>query len=388
MSIPKVALVHEWLINIAGSEVVLAEMLKVFPDADLYSVIDFLSDDEKAKLGKSSISTTFIQKLPFARKLYKYYLALMPMAIERLDVSNYDIVITSSHAVAKGVITNPNQLHICMCYSPMRYIWDMQDEYLAVANLDKGLRSWFIKLFFSRLRKWDIASSKRVDKFIAISQFISERIERIYHCPSTIIYPPVELDNFPLEAEKDDYYLALSRMVPYKRMDLIVNTFASLPDKNLVVIGDGPELPKIRDAASGNIKVLGFQSDNIARQYLSRAKALIFAAKEDFGIVLVEAQACGTPVIAFAEGGANEIIVFPDSTDKTAPAPTGIPFQAQTIESLTQAINRFEKSEDLLTPQNCRKNAERFSSDRFRKEFKNFVEECWNESSLKRNSYK
>ncbi len=381
MSDIKVAFVHEWLVNIAGSERVLAEMLKVFPYADVYSVIDYLDSEEKQKLGVTDIKTTFIQRLPFARKLYKYYLTLMPLAIEQLDLGKYDIVISSSHAVAKGVITDPAQLHICMCYSPMRYLWDMQNEYLAASKLTSGFKSWITRFFFHKLRTWDVISANRVDKFIAISKFISWRIQKVYRRNSVVIYPSVDTQNFIMQTEKEDFYLAVSRMVPYKRMDLIVKAFTMMPDKQLVVIGDGPGLKKIKTTATKNITILGFQNDDKVKQYLSKAKAFVFAAKEDFGIALVEAQACGTPVIAYAKGGALEIVKAYGTSDLdfTAEEASGIFFSNQTVESLCETVKKFENIQGAISPENCRKNAERFSAKRFQHEFKQFVDESWKE---------
>jgi glycosyltransferase involved in cell wall biosynthesis len=370
----RIAIVHDWLVTYAGAERVLEQMLECFPEADLFSLVDFVSPAERAFLKGKTVTTSFIQNLPGARRHFRNYLPLLPLAIEQLDLSKYDLVISSSFAVAKGVLTGPDQLHLSYVYSPARYAWDLQNQYLREANLERGLKSWIVRWLLHRFRRWDVASSAGVDSFAAISHFIGRRIVKTYRRDSTVIYPPVDVSSFELTPVKEDYYVTASRMVPYKRIPLIVETFAGMPDRNLVVIGDGPDLKRCRTLAGPNVKLLGWQPGQVLREKLRKARAFIFAAEEDFGIAPLEAQACGTPVIALRKGGACETIKGL-STDK----PTGVFFNDPTTASIRGAIDLFERKVDLITPQNCRDNAVRFSPERFRAEFKDFVRKNWDD---------
>jgi len=365
----RVAIVHEWFVNYAGSERVVEQMLRVLPQAELYALVDFLPPGRRGFIRNKPVTTSYLQKMPLARTRYRSYLALMPHAVEQLDVSGYDLVISSSHAVAKGVLTAPDQLHLCMCYSPIRYAWDLQHEYLRGSGLGRGARGWIAKWVLHYLRLWDVRTAHGVDRFIAISRFIAGRIRKTYGRDATVIYPPVSLDRFPLRHEKEDFYLAVSRMVPYKRMDLIVETFSRhLPRLEVVVIGDGPGLRKVRRIAGPNVTLLGHAPQEVLSDHMQRAKALVFAAKEDFGIVPVEAQSCGTPVIAYGRGGAAETVIDGE---------TGILFDRQTPECLAAAIERFESRSESLDPDRIRSNAERFGEERFRREFAGFVDRAW-----------
>lgn len=367
----RIAVVHDWLTGIAGAEKVLEQILLVFPQADLFSLVDFLPAHQRCSILNKTVQTSFIQKLPFARKKYRGYLPLMPLAVEQFDLGNYELVISSSHAVAKGVLTMPEQLHICYCHSPMRYAWDMHHEYLREANLTKGVKGWFAKGILHRLRQWDQHSSHRVDYFIANSKFIAGRINKSYRRESIVIHPPVDVENFHLCEEKEEFYLTASRMVPYKKIDLIVETFAKMPKRNLIVIGDGPDFNKIQSKASANVTLLGYQPNEILIDYMQRAKAFIFAAKEDFGITPVEAQACGTPVIGLGQGGLLETIQGLEKQNAT-----GCFYHESSQQSLMEAINKFEDNEFRINSKACRENALRFSSERFRKEFKEYVDQC------------
>lgn len=370
----KISIVHEWLLSYAGSEQVSARILNAFPQAKLFSVVDFLTDKQRAFFGGRYAQSTFIQNLPGAHKHYQKYLPLMPLAIEQLDVSDADIVISSSHAVAKGVLTGPDQLHISYVHSPMRYAWDLQHQYLRESGLNKGIKGWITKWLLHKLRMWDYRTANGVDHFIANSQFIARRIKKIYGRDATVIYPPVAVDDFPCVEQKEDFYFTASRMVPYKKMNLIVEAFTKMPDKKLVVIGDGGEYKRIAAIASGhtNITLLGYQPFDVLKSHMQRAKAFVFAAEEDFGITPVEAQACGTPVIAFGKGGALET-VRPLGVD----LPTGLFFAEQTVASVCDAITTFESNRSLFKPSSCRENAERFSEERFTRELTAFVEDKW-----------
>lgn len=364
----KVAIIHEWLASYAGSERVLEQIINMFPEAELFCIVDFLPDGQRQFLKGKQPTTSFIQKLPFAKKEFRIYLPLMPLAVEQFDLSNYDLVISSSHAVAKGVLTGPDQLHISYIHSPMRYAWDMQSQYLENFDLNKGLKSWAAKWILHKMRLWDNRTSNGVDVFVANSQFIAKRIWKVYHREAQVIYPPVDIDAFTLNENKEDFYLTASRMVPYKKIDLIVSAFTQMPDKKLIVIGDGPEYRKIKSLAGNNIVFLGYQSFEILKDYMQRAKAFVFAAEEDFGIIPVEAQACGTPVIAFGKGGVLETV-----NDLEHPSPTGVFFREQSLSSLIAGIKLFEKEGHKISPSNCRENSLRFSCERFIKEFKELV---------------
>jgi glycosyltransferase involved in cell wall biosynthesis len=365
----KIALVHEWLTNYAGSERVLEQMLLVFPEADVFATIDFVPNKERFFLQGKTVNTTFVQKVPFSRKKYRQLLPLALLAVEQHDLSGYDLIISSSHAVAKGVLTGPDQLHLCMCYSPIRYAWDLQHQYLAETGLDKGLKGYIAKWLLHKIRLWDLRTANGVDAFMAISCFIARRIWKVYRRESEVIYPPVDVHSFDFCEIKEDFYVTASRMVPYKRIDIIVEAFSKLPEKQLIVIGDGPDFIKTQQKTLPNIKMMGYQRTEIMKDYMQRAKAFIFAAEEDFGIAPLEAQACGTPVIAYGKGGALETI-----RGLGHAAPTGLFFSEQTADAVVDAVKHFELVQNKITPQACRDNALRFSPERFRDEFKGFVD--------------
>ena len=365
----KTAIVHDWLVTYAGAERVLEQMLAAFPEADLYSLIDFVPEAQRGFLRGRRVATSFVQRLPFARTKYRQYLPILPLAIEQFDLSGYDLVISSSYAVAKGVLTGPDQIHICMCYSPIRYAWDLQHQYLREAGLDRGLRSLFARYVLHRVRLWDVRTANGVDHFIAISRFIAQRIWKVYRRDSTVIYPPVDVDYFVPGGTREDFYLTASRMVPYKRIDLIVEAFASMPDRRLVVIGDGPEMSRLEAKAGSNVELLGHQPLPALRDHLQRARAFVFAAEEDFGIAPLEAQACGTPVIGYGRGGLLETVRGLDD-----PSPTGVLFTRQEPGSVREAVTKFEQEAGSITAEACRANAMRFEPSRFRKEFRAYVE--------------
>ncbi len=367
----RVAIVHDWLTVYAGAERVLEQILLCYPDADIYSTVDFVPETQRAFLAGKKVNTSFIQRLPLAKTKYRAYLPLMPLAVEQFDLSSYDLVISSSHAVAKGVITGPDQCHICMCYSPIRYAWDLQHQYLKESGLTKGPKAWLAKYLLHKMRIWDLRTANGVDQFIAISQFIAKRIYKVYRRESVVIYPPVSLESFTIGEQKRDFYFTASRLVPYKKVDLIVRSFATMPDKQLIVIGDGPDYEKIKQIATPNVTLLGYQPFEVLLSHLRQAKAFIFAAEEDFGIAPLEAQACGTPVIAFGKGGALETIVG----GANAPHKTGVFFYEQTTSAICAAVDQFEKLAAPILATDCRQNALRFSQEEFRRHFTKFVEE-------------
>ena len=378
----KIAIVCDWLEAYGGAERVLEQLLEVFPAADVFAVVDFVGRDERQFLHNKSVTTTFIQRLPFAKSKYRSYLPLMPLAIEQLDLSAYDVVISSSHCVAKGVLTGPNQLHISYVHSPIRYAWDMQHQYLYETGLDKGLKGWLARMVMHYMRLWDVRTANGVDYFIANSRFIAKRIYKCYHRRASVIYPPVDVSGFTCCEAKEDFYLTVSRMVPYKRMDILVEAFSKMPDKRLVVIGSGSEFAKCQALAGANVQLLGYQPTDAVRDYMQRAKAFLFAAEEDFGIAPLEAQACGTPVIAYGRGGALETV---RGIDKSAP--TGVFFAQQTAEAVCAAVQQFEAQQELFSPQSCRHNAEQFTTERFCNEIKAFVEKRYRECTNDEKAY-
>lgn len=361
----KTAIIHEWLVNYAGSERVVESFTNIFPEADVFALVDFLNDEQRQIILKGKrANTSFIQMLPLARKKHRYYLPLFPLAIEEFDLSEYDLIISSSHAVTKGVGKNPDQLHISYVHSPMRYAWDYTDRYLSEANLNKGLKGLLARSVINYLRKWDLASSSKPDHIIANSFFISDKIKRIYNRDADVIYPPVDVDKFNYTESKDNFYLTASRMVPYKRMDLIVEAFSDMPDKKLVVIGHGPELAKVKSKAKKNIEILGYQPDDVLKEYLQKAKAFVFAAEEDFGIIVVEAMACGTPVIALNRGGTAETVLD---------GKTGIIFPEQDVNSIKDAVSNFEKTANSFSSLYLREHSEKFSRTLFENQIRTYV---------------
>jgi glycosyltransferase involved in cell wall biosynthesis len=356
------ALVHEWLTPKAtgGSELVVQEILKVV-DADLYALIDFESSNPRSYLYQRSIGTTFLQHFPGAKKGVQKYLPLLPLAIEQLDLRPYDVILSSSHAVAKGVLTAPHQVHICYCHTPMRYAWDLMPDYLEESPAGQGLRGWLTRYLLHSLRQWDVISANRVDYFIANSHHTARRIWRCYRRSAEVVYPPVNVDRFSFQPQKQDFYLTVSRLVSYKKIPLIVQAFNQL-GLPLVVIGSGPDFVKIKKIAKSNIQVLGVQPNAVVEQYMTQAKAFVYTACEDFGITLVEAQACGTPVIAFGRGGATETVIDLRQDPDQA---TGLLFPEQTVQSLMAAIEYFEETYKKLNPESSRIQAEKFRPEVF-----------------------
>jgi len=365
---PKVALVHEWFVNYAGAERVVEQMLHAFPQAELFALVDFLKGDERHYLGGREVQTSFIQNLPFAKKHFRNYFSLFPMAVEQHDLRDYDVVISSSHLVSKGAITSPHQPHICYCHSPVRYVWDLYQQYLEEANLTKGFKAAIVKYMLHQLRNWDALSAQRPDYFIANSNYIANRMHKVWRVEAKVIYPPVDTNRFQISDKKDDYYFTASRFVPYKKVDLIVQAFQKLPNKKLLVCGDGPQSQQIKALAGANVEIISHASEAEFSKYMSQAKAFLYAAEEDFGIILAEAQAAGVPVIAFERGGAAEIITHKE---------TGILYKEQKPESLIEAILEFEKWEPNADSKAISAKAQRFSQARFIEEYKAEVLNCY-----------
>ncbi len=368
----RVAVVHDWFTTYVGGERVVEQMLEVFPHANVFASIDTLPEHERAFLRGRRPTTSPAQRWPLVRRHYRALLPLMMFAIEQLDVSGHDLVLSSSSAIGKGILTGPDQLHISYVHSPMRYAWDLQHEYLRDAGIERGLRGLIARWILHRARQWDLRTANGVDFFVANSRFIANRIWKVYRREAEVIYPPVDVESFALRESKEEFYLSVARMVPYKKIPAIVEAFDALPDRKLVVIGNGTEMKRVKAVAGKNVEVLGYQPTSVVRDYMQRAKAMVFAAEEDFGIGPVEAQACGTPVIAFGRGGALETI-----RGDPHPQPTGLFFQSQQPPAIAAAIREFERRSQSMEPRACRENALRFSVGIFRRRYADFVRQCW-----------
>lgn len=365
----KVALVHDWLNGMRGGEKVLEVLCELFPEADLYTLLY-----EKGKvipvITDRHLVTSFIQRLPGARSFYRYYLPLFPLAVKKLGLEkgDYDLVISTSHCVAKGVTPPPGALHLCYCFTPMRYIWALEKDYFG-----RGLKRWLAAPLLEALRRWDRRTAAGVNRFVAISRHVAERIRRCYGREAEVIYPPVNSDFFtPAPVKKENYFLIVSALVPYKRIDLAIEAFNRL-QYPLRIIGAGTELKKLSRRAASHIEFLGWQSDGVLRDHYRRARALIFPGEEDFGITPLEAMACGTPVIAYGRGGLTET-VLPVGRDGARRA-SGLFFNDPTPESLAGAVRQFEQLEGNFDKNFIRAEAERFSRDRFRSRIESFLRE-------------
>ena len=337
----------------------LEALCDLYPEADIYTHV---YDEKKIsdKIKKHNVLTTFINRLPFAKKLYPYYLPLMPIALEQIDLSDYDLIISSESGPSKGVVTPPDSVHICYCHSPMRYVWDMYHEYIRNS-------SFFVRLvmrpFIHYLRMWDALAASRVDAYIANSEFVASRVQKYYRRSATVINPPVSMDKFYISDEVKSYYLYVGQLVPYKMAALAVHAFNS-SGKRLVIIGDGPMYNELKRLAGSNIELLGWQSDEKLSWYYANCRALIFPGIEDFGIVPLETMASGRPVIAFNKGGATETVIE---------GQTGMFFDAQSSEVLNECIERFEVEESEFVPEVIRAHAETFDESSFRDQLKKFI---------------
>ena len=344
-----------------GAERVLQEILNCFPGADVYTAIDFLAPEHRHILGSSRVHTSFIQRLPNARARYWNYIPLMPFAFEMFGLGEYDLVLSNSHTVAKGVRTHRGQANVCYLETPMRFAWDLKDYYLRHFRLSPVKRR-VAATVFEAMRSWDAWSAKRVDEFVSVSGFVARRCASFYRRDSEIVYPPVDVDFFtPSGHPREDFFLTASRLTPFKRLDLIVEAFNGMPDKQLIVIGDGPDLARIDAMRGPNVTSLGYQPNEVLRDHMRRARAFLFPAPEDFGLILAEAQACGTPVIALGLGGACEIV-----RDLGTDSPTGVLFPQGTVRDVQDAVRRFERNESRFSTESCRANVMRFAPAQFR----------------------
>jgi glycosyltransferase involved in cell wall biosynthesis len=363
----RIAIVHDWLYTIGGAERVLQGILRCFPGADLFCLFDFLPAADRERIGYASSKTSFMQRMPFVRRNHRLFLPLMPLAVEQLDLRGYDVVISSSYAVAKGVLTGPDQLHISYVHSPMRYAWDLQEDYLEESRMTRGVFGWLSRLLLHGIRIWDVRTAHGVDRYIANSRYVARRIKKLYGAEATVINPPVRVPDALTDVKKGDFFLSASRLVSYKNVRALIEAFAHLPEQQLIVVGDGPDFSTLRGLAGPNVRMLGFIDDVALADLMGRARALVFAAREDFGITPLEAQALGTPVIALGRGGARETVV------SEGHAPTGLFFDTPTPEAIAWAVRRFIESERRYAPANCHAHARRFNEARFDREFTDFV---------------
>src|SRR5215472_2466573 len=365
----RVAIVHDWLYVIGGAEQVLREILQCYPTADVFTLFDLLKPEDRKKLGFEKSHTSFLQKMPMLGRRHRSYLPLMPIAIEQFDLSSYDLVISSSYAVAKGIITGPDQVHVSYVHSPMRYAWDLQHVYLKESGYETGLKGLIARSILHRMRMWDIRTAHGPDAIITNSQFVARRVKKIYGRDAKVIYPPVKLSGRSTMLPAGNHFLAASRLVPYKRIEPIVRAFNTMPDLNLVVAGEGPEAERLRKLAGPNVDFVGFVPDAQLRDLMATARAFVFAAEEDFGIVLVEAQSEGAPVLALGRGGARESIT---AGGRHA---TGMFFESADPASIAHCVRSFVAREGTISRQDCREHATFFSAERFRRQFVQAVDE-------------
>ncbi len=364
----KVALVHDWLVNYAGSERSLHAIAEIYPEAPIYTSV---CDPSRIKsLAEREIHVSFLDKLPGARRNHSMYIGLMPLAFERMDFSGYDLVISSTHACAKGVVTPPETLHICYCYTPTRYFWDFFHRYIndpSYFGILNGIVRLFAPVILTYLRVWDRSSADRVDHFVAISDYIAQRIRKYYRKNAVVIYPPVDTANYAIAPHLGDYYLLLARLVPYKRTDIAIQAFNQLGLK-LKIAGEGPELGKLKRQAGPNIEFLGNVSETDKAKLMAECQAFIFPPEEDFGIAPVEVMAAGRPVIAYAKGGALETII--EGT-------TGTFFHAQTKAAIIDAVTRFQTM--TFNPEAIRKHALKFDKSVFVQKISTYVQDRYRE---------
>lgn len=377
----KTAVVHDWLPVFSGAEQVLTEMLTTLGPVDLYTLFDLLTSEDRGRLGPVRITQSYLAKLPGLSRYYRWTFPLCPGAIESFDLSDYDLVVSSSAAFAKGVLVHPHQKHVAYVHTPIRYAWDQTFEYLATTPLTAFPTGPLLNRALHRLRLWDARTAHGPDLMVANSNVVKRRIEQIYGRKSLVVHPPVSLSKFPVCRDKDGYFLVASRLVPYKRLDLVVRAFAEMRHHRLVVAGDGPQMSQLRALATPNVEFKGHVSHPDLVELMQHAQAFVFAGCEDFGIVMAEAQAAGTPLIAYRRGGAEDIVVPLGHAD-----PTGILFDRQDSACVVDAVTQFIEHRAEFTPDACRRNAENFSTEMFRKKFQ--VVAAWmTDSSFRRDTW-
>jgi len=365
------AIAHDWLPLVGGAEKVIGEMVNVLPNSEIFTIFDFLTESEKASLfGTRRINTSRLNSLPLVKKYYRSLILQSIRSIEKFNLSEYDIVVSSSSVLAKGVLTQTDQPHIAYIHSPPRYAWDLCHQYIdQLEGPLVSIKKAIAQETMHRLRIWDLRTIHSIDCLVANSTYVQRRISKLYKRDSIVIHPPVPINAANLADSDDGYYLTGSRLVSYKRTELVVEAFSQLPNKKLVVVGDGPEFNNIKSIAGRNVEMVGYTTDRELIGYFQGAKAFITAGLEDFGIMSVEAQLCGTPVISYGYGGAVDAINPRQSTLK----PSGVFFMKQTVESLLDAIKEFEKDISLFHPENCFRSGKRFSPENFRTKFKHLL---------------
>lgn len=364
---PKIVFVQDALPDLGGAERVLAAAWEIYPEAPLYTLLYRNEAFENTPLAEKSVTPSFINRLPGAPNRYRSYLPLMPLAVERFDLRDFDIILSFSYAVAHGVLAQPDQLHISYTYTPLRYAWHHYHQYLSEQGLRSGLKGWLVQGILHYLRLWDRAAADRVDRFIAPSQWVAGGIWRSYRRPATVLYPPVDTQRFSSPDSREDFYLTISRLVPHKKVDLLVEAFSQL-GYPLHVIGEGLEYRRLQKLAAPNVKLLGRLPDSEVAEVLGKAKCFVQAAEEDFGIAIAEAHAAGCPVIAYGRGGGPEIVI---------PGETGILYPEQTVTSLIAAVEKFEASEINFEAEQIARSVERFSTAHFQEKLKALVAETW-----------
>lgn len=339
----------------------LAEFCDMYKGSQVFTLFDFLPPEIKKEYFPGvEFHTSGVNRWPWVRKYYRALFPICPFLIEQFDVTGYDAVISSSAAFARGVLTRPDQPHLCYVHSPIRYAWDEQFSYLQQAKMGYGPRGLLFRYLLHRLRTWDVRTAHGPDLMLANSSYVRARIQRVYGRDARVVFPPVALDEMMFSDQKDDYYITASFLAPYKRTDLVIQAFNNMPSRRLLVVGDGQQSAHLRSLANENVQFSGYLPRRAYVKAVAQARALVFAGCEDFGIALAEAQACGTPLIAFGRGGARDIV-------RTGDAPTGMLFEKQTMEAVKDAVERFEEREGAkISPEACRDNAQRFSEQRFR----------------------
>ncbi|MHA7059258.1 glycosyltransferase [Aquimarina sp. M1] len=382
----KKALIHDWYTQYRGGERCVESFTNIWSDFDHYTLVNTLNDAECANIFKGNkVTTSFIEKLPFGKTKYRSYLPFFPLAIEQFDLRDYELIVSSSSCVAKGVLTRQDQLHITYMHSPVRYAWDLYHQYLTESGFQKGIKGVLAKYILHRLRIWDVSTANRPDFYIANSKYVAGRIKKVYNKEAQVIYPPVDTSAFEVSEEISDYYVTCSSMVPYKKVDLIVKAFAQIKAK-LIVIGDGPDYKKIKKLCSDNILLKGYLDTKEKSEILKKAKAFVFAAEEDFGIAPLEAQACGVPVIAYAKGGVLETIKGIFVSESGVIDKTGVFYKEQTIASLIEAVHFFEKNKKFFNKQVIREHSKSFSRERFEKEIQETIERLYSQWKRENNS--
>ena len=385
----KVALVHDWLTGMRGGERCLEVFCELFPAADIFTLLH-VKGAVSPIIEKHHIQTSFIQQLPLSSRWYRHYLPLFPSAIKSFDLKGYDLVLSSSHCVAKGIDVPAGTCHVAYIHTPMRYIWDQYDVYFSTEGVTSLMRRGAMRLIRPWLQEWDRSSNSRINAFLAISQHVAGRIKSYWNHEARVINSPVNWHAFTTSFQNEGFYLMVTSLVPYKRVDLAIQAANALGFK-LKIIGSGPEMKRLTSLAGSSVEIIGWQPDHVVSEHLSRCKALIFPGEEDFGIVPLEAMSCGKPVIAFGKGGVRETVVplnprFDRIIEEpevdfsiTRQNPTGVFFYEQNRASLIEALQLFERQKDHFDPVSIRQHAARFDRIHFKQQMEDVIRQCLHE---------